>query len=396
MKKKFRIEKDSIGNKKIENSCLWGAQTQRSLENFDIGEEKIPNEIITAIGYQKKAAALTNIELGKLEGKIGKAIIAACDQIINSNLNNQFPLSVWQTGSGTQTNMNANEVISNYAIKKLKGKIGSKIPVHPNDHVNLSQSSNDTFPTVMHIASNQIIETKLINSLKRIKKILSDKTKIYKDIIKIGRTHTQDATPITLGQEFSGYTQQIINNLKRLKLAKKELLYIPQGGTAVGTGINAPKNFDKFFCKSLSNITKADVTKFIKKAPKATLLRTATTAGAGGIAGIVGPAALLLTVIGTQMKKDSALSNFLNKSKEKDLPKAMSPGPKKKKKLSGISGKQKKENEKRANIREGQRGKVGPKRNVIKTSTGILRDKSGKAVKRLSREEVLKRRKANR
>ena len=181
MKKKFRIEKDSIGNKKIENSCLWGAQTQRSLENFDIGEEKIPNEIIIAIGYQKKAAALTNIELGKLEGKIGKAIIAACDQIINSNLNNQFPLSVWQTGSGTQTNMNANEVISNYAIKKLKGKVGSKIPVHPNDHVNLSQSSNDTFPTVMHIACNQIIEKKLINSLKKIKKVLSNKAKIYKN-----------------------------------------------------------------------------------------------------------------------------------------------------------------------------------------------------------------------
>ena len=257
MKKKFRIEKDSIGNKKIENSFLWGAQTQRSLENFDIGEEKIPNEIIIAIGYQKKAAALTNIELGKLDGKIGKAIIAACDQIINSNLNNQFPLSVWQTGSGTQTNMNANEVISNYAIKKLKGKIGSKIPVHPNDHVNLSQSSNDTFPTVMHIASNQIIETKLINSLKKIKKILSDKTKIYKDIIKIGRTHTQDATPITLGQVFSGYLEQIKNNEKRILEAKKELKFVVQGGTAVGTGINSPKNFDKYFCKNLSKITKS-------------------------------------------------------------------------------------------------------------------------------------------
>ena len=215
MKKKFRIEKDSIGNKKIENSCLWGAQTQRSLENFEIGIEKIPSEIINAIGYQKKAAALTNIELGKLDRKIGKAIIAACDQIINSNLNNQFPLSVWQTGSGTQTNMNANEVISNYAIKKLKGKIGTKIPVHPNDHVNLSQSSNDTFPTVMHIASNQIIEKKLVNSLKKIKKILNSKTKIYKNIIKIGRTHTQDATPITLGQVFSGYLEQIKNNEKR-------------------------------------------------------------------------------------------------------------------------------------------------------------------------------------
>ena len=257
MKKKFRIEKDSIGNKKIENSFLWGAQTQRSLENFEIGSEKIPNEIIVAIGYQKKAAALTNIQLGKLDSKIGKAIIAACDQIINSNLNNQFPLSVWQTGSGTQTNMNANEVISNYAIKKLKGKIGSKIPVHPNDHVNLSQSSNDTFPTVMHIASNQIIEKKLINSLKKIKKTLSDKTKIYKNIIKIGRTHTQDATPITLGQVFSGYLEQIKNNEKRILEAKKELQFIVQGGTAVGTGINSPKNFDKHFCKNLSKITKS-------------------------------------------------------------------------------------------------------------------------------------------
>ena len=257
MKKKFRIEKDSIGNKKIESSYLWGAQTQRSLENFDIGEEKIPNEIIIAIGYQKKAAALTNIELGKLDGKIGKAIIAACDQIINSNLNNQFPLSVWQTGSGTQTNMNANEVISNYAIKKLKGKIGSKIPVHPNDHVNLSQSSNDTFPTVMHIACNQIIEKKLINALKKIKKVLSDKTKIYKNIIKIGRTHTQDATPITLGQVFSGYLEQIKNNEKRILVAKKELQFVVQGGTAVGTGINSPKNFDKNFCKNLSKITKS-------------------------------------------------------------------------------------------------------------------------------------------
>jgi Fumarase len=257
MKKKFRIEKDSIGNKKIENSCLWGAQTQRSLENFEIGSEKIPNEIIVAIGYQKKAAAMTNIELGKLDGKIGNAIIAACNQIINSNLNNQFPLSVWQTGSGTQTNMNANEVISNYAIKKLKGKVGSKIPVHPNDHVNLSQSSNDTFPTVMHIASNQIIEKKLINSIKNIKKILSDKTKIYKDIIKVGRTHTQDATPITLGQVFSGYLEQIKNNEKRILEAKKELQFVVQGGTAVGTGINSPKNFDKYFCKNLSKITKS-------------------------------------------------------------------------------------------------------------------------------------------
>ncbi len=256
MKKKFRIEKDSLGNKKIEHSRLWGAQTQRSIENFKIGNEQIPNEIIIALGYQKKAAALSNVHLGKLDKKIGNSIIDACEKIINLSLIDQFPLSVWQTGSGTQTNMNANEVISNFAIKKLRGQIGSKIPVHPNDHVNMSQSSNDTFPTVIHIACNQIIEKKLINSLETLIKILRIKSKNYKDIIKIGRTHTQDATPITLGQVFSGYLEQIIKNKKRILNAKKELHFIPQGGTAVGTGINAPKNFDKIFCKNLSNLTK--------------------------------------------------------------------------------------------------------------------------------------------
>ena len=258
MKKKFRIEKDSLGNKKIDNSRLWGAQTQRSLENFKIGREKMPKEIIVALGYQKKAAALTNIQLGKLNPKIGKAIIFACNQIISLKLVDEFPLSIWQTGSGTQTNMNANEVISNCAIKKLGGKIGSKKPVHPNDHVNLSQSSNDTIPTVMHIACNQLIEEKLINALKKLKKTLANKSKNYNDIIKIGRTHTQDATPITLGQEFSGYLEQIKNNEKRIIEGKKEIQIIVQGGTAVGTGINSPKNFDKFFCKHLSKLTKND------------------------------------------------------------------------------------------------------------------------------------------
>ena len=220
MKKIFRIESDSLGEKKIDKSKLWGAQTQRSLENFKIGSEIMTSEVIIAFGYQKKAAALTNMKLGKLNYKIGKAIIDACNQIINLNLIDEFPLSIWQTGSGTQTNMNANEVISNYAIKKLKGKIGSKNPVHPNDHVNLSQSSNDTFPTVMHIASNEIIENKLIKSLNKLEIELKIKSKKFNDIIKIGRTHTQDATPITLGQEFSGYLQQIKNNQKRLMLVK--------------------------------------------------------------------------------------------------------------------------------------------------------------------------------
>ena len=171
--KKFRIESDSLGNKKIEKSNLWGAQTQRSIENFKIGNEKMPIEVIVAFGYQKKAAAISNIKLGKLSKKIGKLIIDACDQIINLKLNNEFPLSIWQTGSGTQTNMNVNEVISNYAIKKIKGKIGSKNPIHPNDHVNLSQSSNDTFPTVMHIATNELLDRKLLISLNNLIKILN-------------------------------------------------------------------------------------------------------------------------------------------------------------------------------------------------------------------------------
>ena len=174
-------------------------------------------------------------------------------QVINSKLKDEFPLSVWQTGSGTQTNMNANEVISNYAIKSLKGKIGSKYPVHPNDHVNLSQSSNDTFPTVMHIASNELLEKKLFKSLDGIIKELKIKSQKFNNIIKIGRTHTQDATPITLGQEFSGYLQQLKNNKRRLIDAKKELSYLAQGGTAVGTGINAPKNFDKVFANIFQN-----------------------------------------------------------------------------------------------------------------------------------------------
>ena len=256
MKNKYRIETDSLGNKKIDNSRLWGAQTQRSLENFKIGTEKMSKDVIIAFGLQKKAAALTNMQLKKINSKHGKAIIAACDQIINLSLINEFPLSIWQTGSGTQTNMNVNEVISNYAIRKLKGKVGSKKPIHPNDHVNLSQSSNDTFPTVMHISCNELLDSKLKKSLNNLNKEFKNKFKEFKNIIKIGRTHTQDATPITLGQEFSGYLQQIKNNQNRINIAKKELIFLAQGGTAVGTGINAPKKFDKIFCKNLSKITK--------------------------------------------------------------------------------------------------------------------------------------------
>ena len=256
MPNKKRIESDSLGNKKIDAHRLWGAQTQRAVENFKISNNKMPNEIIIALGQQKKACVLANHNLGLINKKLSNAIIKACDQIINLNLIDEFPLSVWQTGSGTQTNMNANEVISNYAIKILKGKVGSKFPIHPNDHVNLSQSSNDTFPTVMHITANELANDKLIPALKILIKELKLKSKSYSKIIKIGRTHTQDATPLTMGDEFSGYLQQVQNNFERIINAKKELSFLAQGGTAVGSGINAPKNFDKVFCKYLNKLTK--------------------------------------------------------------------------------------------------------------------------------------------
>jgi len=256
MKNKKRTEFDTLGSKKIDSNKLWGAQTQRSLENFRIGNEKMPVEIIQAIGLQKKAAAQANMQFNLLNKRIGMTIIKVCNQIINLKLLDDFPLAVWQTGSGTHTNMNANEVISNYAIKSLKGKIGSKNPVHPNDHVNLSQSSNDTFPTVMHIAINELVDAKLIPTLNLFLRELESKSNKFNKIIKIGRTHTQDATPLTLGQEFSGYSSQIKNCKQRILEGKKELSYLAQGGTAVGSGINAPKKFDKVFCHYLSKMTK--------------------------------------------------------------------------------------------------------------------------------------------
>ena len=256
MPNKKRTESDSLGSKKIDSHRLWGAQTQRSLENFKISNNIMPTEIVKALGLQKKASVLANHSLGLINKRLSNAITKACDNIINLNLIDEFPLSVWQTGSGTQTNMNANEVISNYAIKILKGKVGSKYPVHPNDHVNLSQSSNDTFPTIMHIAVNELTDSKLIPSIKKLINELRKKTKLYSKTIKIGRTHTQDATPLTMGDEFSGYLQQIESNFERIKLSKKELHYLAQGGTAVGSGINAPKNFDKIFCKFLNQFTK--------------------------------------------------------------------------------------------------------------------------------------------
>ena len=251
-----RIEFDSLGSKKIDKNKLWGAQTQRSLENFKIGNEKISVELIVALGQQKKAAAEANVELGVLDKKLGSLISRACDDIINLKLIEEFPLVVWQTGSGTQTNMNANEVISNYVIKKVGGKIGGKKPIHPNDHVNLSQSSNDTFPTIMHVAINELSIKNLIPNLKELIKEFQKKKKIFQNIIKIGRTHTQDATPITLGDEFSAFSSQLQSSLKRIEISKSELRYLAQGGTAVGSGINAPNKFDKVFCKHLNKLTK--------------------------------------------------------------------------------------------------------------------------------------------
>ncbi|MBI29262.1 MAG: Fumarate hydratase class II [Alphaproteobacteria bacterium MarineAlpha5_Bin11] len=258
MTKNYRIENDGLGAKKVKNDKLWGAQTQRSFENFKIGEEKMPNEVIIALGYQKKAAAMTNLQLKKISKEIAEKIIKSCDEIISLKLIDHFPLSVWQTGSGTQTNMNANEVISNRAIQMLRGKLGSKTPIHPNDHINMSQSSNDVFPTVMHIACVFGVKNKLIPALEELREMLEQKEKQFRKLIKIGRTHAQDATPISLGQEFSGYREQIKKNKDRLIIALNEIHYIAQGGTAVGTGINAPKNFDKLFCKNLSKITKTN------------------------------------------------------------------------------------------------------------------------------------------
>ena len=250
-----RIEKDSFGEIEVPIDKYWGAQTQRSLKNFAIGWEKQPLSIIKAFGIIKKAAAIVNIADGKVEKKIGMAIISAADEVINGKHNAHFPLVVWQTGSGTQTNMNANEVISNRAIELLKGEIGSKIPVHPNDHVNMSQSSNDTYPTAMHIAIMLAANELAIPGLQTLKIELAKKTLEFRNIIKIGRTHTQDATPLTLGQEFSGYHKQVSNAIIRLNSALKGINFLAQGGTAVGTGINTKKGFDKRVAKEIASIT---------------------------------------------------------------------------------------------------------------------------------------------
>jgi fumarate hydratase class II len=253
-----RIETDSIGEIEVAAEKYWGAQTQRSLQNFKIGVETMPPALIRALGIQKKAAAMANMEQGRLDKVIAEAIIKAADEIINGTLKDEFPLVVWQTGSGTQTNMNANEVISNRAIELLDGERGSKEPVHPNDHVNMSQSSNDTFPTAMHIAAAEQVHNSLIPALEKLHKALDEKSTSFKDIVKIGRTHLQDATPVTLGQEFSGYAQQIAYGIDRVKATFPRLMELSQGGTAVGTGINTIEGFAELFAQKVSDITELE------------------------------------------------------------------------------------------------------------------------------------------
>ncbi|MBY0501740.1 MAG: class II fumarate hydratase [Alphaproteobacteria bacterium] len=251
-----RQERDSFGPIDVRADRYWGAQTERSRKNFQIGVERMPLPLIRALGLQKKAAALVNMELGELDPILGKAIVGAADEVIQGKLDDHFPLVVWQTGSGTQTNMNANEVIANRAIEILGGKIGSKTPIHPNDHVNLGQSSNDTFPTVMHIATVLEIHKLLFPALEELEKALRTKEEAFKGIIKIGRTHLQDATPITLGQEFSGYATQIKMGITRIKNVLPHLYELAQGGTAVGTGLNAHPRFGELFAKTVAELTK--------------------------------------------------------------------------------------------------------------------------------------------
>ena len=250
-----RAETDSMGEVQVPADKYWGAQTQRSFENFKIGTEKMPLPLIRALGVQKKAAAMTNMELGALDQKLAKAIIQASEEVMSGKLNDHFPLVVWQTGSGTQTNMNINEVVSNRAIEILGGAMGSKKPVHPNDHVNMGQSSNDTFPTVMHIAAVEQMHHALIPALEHLHSALQKKSVEFKDIIKIGRTHLQDATPVTLGQEFSGYATQVRYGVERVKSCLPRLSQLAQGGTAVGTGLNCKKGFAELFSRHVSTIT---------------------------------------------------------------------------------------------------------------------------------------------
>ncbi len=251
-----RTETDTFGPIEVPSDRYWGAQTQRSLQNFRIGSERMPLPLIRAFGLIKRAAAETNQALGSLDQRRARAIVQAAQEVIDGKLDEHFPLVVWQTGSGTQTNMNVNEVIANRANELLGEKLGAKAPVHPNDHVNMSQSSNDSFPTAMHIAAAREITDRLIPALEVLLEALADKSRAFAKIVKIGRTHLQDAVPLTLGQEFSGYAAQVQSGIARLLQARKELFALAQGGTAVGTGINAKPQFARRFAKRIAELTK--------------------------------------------------------------------------------------------------------------------------------------------
>jgi len=251
----YRIETDTMGQVKVPADKYYGAQTARSLMNFKIGGERFPREMIRALGILKKAAALANKELGVLPAEKADLIVRAADEVIEGKLDDHFPLVVWQTGSGTQTNMNTNEVIANRAIEMAGGKLGSKNPIHPNDDVNKAQSSNDTFPTAMHIAAVEEIHRRLIPMVTKLRDALAEKAEEFKDIVKIGRTHLMDAVPLTLGQEFSGYVQQLTNGLARIHACLPRLSELALGGTAVGTGLNTHPDFAELAAQKISEIT---------------------------------------------------------------------------------------------------------------------------------------------
>ena len=253
--KNTRTETDSFGPLEVPSDKYWGAQTQRSIQNFPIGWEKQPIAIVRALGFIKRACAEVNLSTGSIDRTIGEAIVRAATEVIEGKFDDNFPLVVWQTGSGTQSNMNANEVISNRAIEMLGGVMGSKKPVHPNDHVNMGQSSNDTFPTAMHVAIGMMARDVLLPGLEKLHKALAAKSVEFKDIIKIGRTHTQDATPLTLGQEFGGYAHQVSQGIMRIRKILPEIYELAQGGTAVGTGLNTKKGWDTAVAAKIAQIT---------------------------------------------------------------------------------------------------------------------------------------------
>ena len=260
-----RTETDSFGPIEVPADRYWGAQTERSRQNFRIGQDRMPMAIIRALGIVKLAAAETNRELGLIDRRRAGAIVRAAREVIDGQLDDQFPLVVWQTGSGTQTNMNLNEVIANRANELLGGKLGAKAPVHPNDHVNMSQSSNDSFPTAMHIAAATGMRNDLLPALERLQLALRRKEKEFGHIVKIGRTHTQDATPLTLGQEFSGYAAQVESGMARLRVAIRDMYPLAQGGTAVGTGLNSKPKFARTFARHVARITKLPFTSAANK-----------------------------------------------------------------------------------------------------------------------------------